>query len=136
MSERTVRTKKWILAITGAVTIAGVGACIATQRIAHEPEATAPAATAHVTTASQQAPALAAATPQAHDHGAEAAVPRMTASEVRTAMEKGEVVVVDVRDAGSYSAGHIPGALHIPLRSVQGRVPSLPRGKTVVTYCT
>lgn len=136
MSERPERTKKWILSITGAVIIAGVGACIATRPTAPAPVATAPVATAPVATAPQQAPAPAAATPQEHDHGAEAAVRRMTPAELQTAMEKGEVVVVDVRDTAGYTAGHIPGALHIPLSALQGRVPSLPRDKTLVTYCT
>lgn len=60
----------------------------------------------------------------------------MTAAELRTAMDQGQVVVVDVRNAEGYTAGHIPGALHIPLGSTQSQVSSLPKEKTVVTYCT
>jgi rhodanese-related sulfurtransferase len=43
---------------------------------------------------------------------------------------------VDVRDAGSFQAGHIPGSLNIPMASVQANLDLLPKGKQVVTYCT
>lgn len=123
-----IRMRRWTLPVAGAVIVAGIVACVAKQ----------PASPAPVTTAPQQAPvpAVATNTQKEHDHAAEAAVPRMTASELQTAMGKGEVVVVDVRDVRSYSAGHIRGALHIPLASLQAQVASLPKDKTVVAYCT
>jgi hydroxyacylglutathione hydrolase len=62
--------------------------------------------------------------------------PRISVEEVRQLHERGEVTLIDVRDANAYMAGHIPGALHIPLAFVQGEVSYLPRGKKIVTYCT
>lgn len=123
-----IRMRSWTLPIACAVIVAGIGACVAKQ----------PAPPAPVTAAPQQAPAPAVATntQKEHDHAADAAVPRMTPSELQTAMGKGDVVVVDVRDVRSYSAGHIRGALHIPLASMHSQVASLPKDKTVVTYCT
>lgn len=83
------------------------------------------------------APAPAAAAPATdHDHAAESSVRRITAPEVRTALDRGEAVVVDVRDIDSYAAGHVAGAMHIPLEFIESQVPYLPRGKMLVTYCT
>jgi 3-mercaptopyruvate sulfurtransferase SseA len=48
----------------------------------------------------------------------------------------GTVTLIDVRDADSYIAGHIPGAIHIPLSYIEGEVRYLPRDKPIVTYCT
>lgn len=47
----------------------------------------------------------------------------------------GEVTVVDVRPADEYRAGHIPGALSIPLPELARRVGELPRKGEVVAYC-
>jgi len=71
-----------------------------------------------------------------HEHGAEVNVPRTDATELRSAMDRGEVIVIDVRDIDSYESGHIPGALHIPLAMLESQAPNLPRGKPIVAYCT
>lgn len=50
---------------------------------------------------------------------------------------KGTVTVVDVRDEDSFVAGHIPGAIWIPLSSVDRSVEQLRAlAKPVVTYCS
>jgi hypothetical protein len=47
------------------------------------------------------------------------------------------VTVVDVRDAGAFAAGHIPGALSVPLDSIEQAAERLRKtGKSVVTYCS
>lgn len=46
-----------------------------------------------------------------------------------------EVVVIDVRPPEEYRAGHIPGALGIPLRELKRRLLGLPRDKDIVAYC-
>lgn len=47
------------------------------------------------------------------------------------------VVVVDVRSLREYMAGHIPGALLIPLNTVEDHISELKLiEKTIVTYCT
>jgi hypothetical protein len=63
-------------------------------------------------------------------------IPRITADELRTRIDRGEVAVIDVRDIESYRASHIPGALHIPLSFIEGEIPYLPRDKALVAYCT
>ena len=47
----------------------------------------------------------------------------------------GEAVVLDVRPAEEYAAGHIPGALSIPLGELAERVAELPGDTEVVAYC-
>src|SRR5215470_14818773 len=46
-----------------------------------------------------------------------------------------EVVVVDVRPEEEYQAGHIRGALGIPLQKLKSRLAKLPRRKDIVAYC-
>jgi rhodanese-related sulfurtransferase/biotin operon repressor len=48
---------------------------------------------------------------------------------------RGDVVVVDVRPSEEYAAGHISGALSVPLADLAGRISELPEGSTVVAYC-
>ncbi|WP_324787286.1 metalloregulator ArsR/SmtB family transcription factor [Streptomyces sp. H51] len=47
----------------------------------------------------------------------------------------GDVVVLDVRPAEEYAAGHIPGALSIPVDELAARVAELPEETEVVAYC-
>jgi predicted methyltransferase len=50
---------------------------------------------------------------------------------------KGAVTIVDVRGEESFADGHIPGALLIPLGSIEGSVEQLRSlRKPVVTYCS
>jgi high-affinity K+ transport system ATPase subunit B len=63
-------------------------------------------------------------------------VPRVSATELRESIERGDVVVIDVRDIDSYTASHIAGASHIPLSRIEGELPWLRGSKPIVTYCT
>ena len=47
----------------------------------------------------------------------------------------GDVVLLDVRPEPEYAAGHLPGAIHIPLAELAGRIGELPRNHEVVAYC-
>lgn len=49
--------------------------------------------------------------------------------------DDGEVIVLDVRPREEYEAGHIPGAISIPLAELKGRMASLPEGAEIVAYC-
>ncbi|MEU4220522.1 metalloregulator ArsR/SmtB family transcription factor [Actinoplanes sp. NPDC026623] len=55
--------------------------------------------------------------------------------ELRRRLAAGEVVAVDVRPAEEYTAGHIPGAVSIPLDQLADRLTDLPAGIDVVAYC-
>ncbi len=48
---------------------------------------------------------------------------------------RAEVLVLDVRPREEYEAGHIPGAVSIPLEELRDRLDELPRGTEVVAYC-
>jgi predicted sulfurtransferase len=62
--------------------------------------------------------------------------PRITVAEFKKLVDGHDVVVVDVRDAASFKAGHIPGALSIPLEQVAARAEQLKaENKPIVTYC-
>jgi hypothetical protein len=63
-------------------------------------------------------------------------VPRISVPALREKMDRGEVVVMDVRDIDSYTAAHIAGAMHIPVSYIESELPYLPRGKPIVAYCT
>lgn len=47
----------------------------------------------------------------------------------------GDVVVIDVRPPEEYAAGHIAGALSVPLAELERRLEELPRSKRIVAYC-
>jgi rhodanese-related sulfurtransferase len=50
-------------------------------------------------------------------------------------LRKGEVVLVDVRPAEEFAAGHIKGARSIPLDELRQRLAELPADREVVAYC-
>lgn len=47
----------------------------------------------------------------------------------------GEVLVVDVRPRLEFEAGHLPGAINIPLEELSSRMDELDHSTTVVAYC-
>ncbi len=47
----------------------------------------------------------------------------------------GDVIILDVRPHEEYEAGHIPGAISIPLEELAGKVADLPRDAEIVAYC-
>ncbi len=50
-------------------------------------------------------------------------------------MRAGEVTVLDVRPVEEYRAGHIPGAVSLPLKQLERRLKSLPTDREIVAYC-
>jgi rhodanese-related sulfurtransferase len=46
-----------------------------------------------------------------------------------------EAFLIDVREPGEYVAGHVPGAVLIPLGRLDDRVEELPRDRTVHVIC-
>ncbi|WP_445529428.1 ArsR/SmtB family transcription factor [Streptomyces cyslabdanicus] len=59
----------------------------------------------------------------------------VTRDELRTRVETGQVVLLDVRPVEEYRAGHIPGAVSIPVEELADRVGELPEDAEVVVYC-
>ena len=52
-----------------------------------------------------------------------------------TQVRKGEVIVLDVRPPEEYQAGHIPGALSVPLDELEQHISELPQDQEIVAYC-
>lgn len=50
-------------------------------------------------------------------------------------VREGAVIVLDVRPPEEYRAGHLPGALSVPLKELETRLRDLPRDREVVAYC-
>jgi rhodanese-related sulfurtransferase len=50
-------------------------------------------------------------------------------------VRRGEVTLLDVRPEEEFQAGHIPGALSVPLAQLEHRLSELPRRREVVAYC-
>jgi len=50
-------------------------------------------------------------------------------------VQEGEVIVLDVRPPDEYAAGHIPGAVSLPVSELESRLRDLPRDRTIVAYC-
>ncbi|MFI7596564.1 ArsR/SmtB family transcription factor [Actinoplanes sp. NPDC049681] len=56
-------------------------------------------------------------------------------AELQRRLAAGHVVAVDVRPAEEYAAGHIPGAVSIPLDQLPERLAELPADVEIVAYC-
>jgi rhodanese-related sulfurtransferase len=67
--------------------------------------------------------------------GDRSALETMTRDELRKRLDAGDVVVLDVRPQPEYEAGHIPGAVSVPVRNLQGRLAEVRSGGEVVAYC-
>ena len=47
----------------------------------------------------------------------------------------GLVTVLDVRPPEEFAAGHLPGAVNIPLKELEQRIQELPQHQEIVAYC-
>ena len=50
-------------------------------------------------------------------------------------VKDGAVTVIDVPPTEEFEAGHIPGAISMPLAELKKRVRDLPKDREVVAYC-
>lgn len=64
------------------------------------------------------------------------AVPRVPLEETFQKLNRGEILLVDVRGKASYDVGHIAGALSLPEEELNARLDELPRDAEIVLYCT
>ena len=60
---------------------------------------------------------------------------RVTLDEVMELYDADDTVVVDVRRPDEYEAGHVKGALHIPVDDVLARIEELPTNKRLLFIC-
>ena len=50
-------------------------------------------------------------------------------------VRKGEAVVLDIRPEEEYLAGHLPGAVSMPLGALRKRLSELSKKREIVAYC-
>jgi rhodanese-related sulfurtransferase/DNA-binding transcriptional ArsR family regulator len=74
-------------------------------------------------------PALDAYRPRRH------AFTTISIAELQQRLQRDEVILLDVRPTVEYQAGHIPGALSLPIDELKHRLAELPTDKTIVAYC-
>jgi rhodanese-related sulfurtransferase/DNA-binding transcriptional ArsR family regulator len=59
----------------------------------------------------------------------------ITVEELSERMRLGLVTVLDVRPKEEYAAGHLPGAINVPLSELEAQLADIPRAHEVVAYC-
>ena len=61
----------------------------------------------------------------------------LSQAQAQEKMAAGAITVIDVRSAGEYQAGHVPGALNIPYDQIEQHLDqiSMLKNKPVLLYC-
>lgn len=59
----------------------------------------------------------------------------VSTQELLNRLGDGHTVILDVRPGTEYHAGHLPGAVNIPLDELANRLAELPPGADIVAYC-
>ncbi len=115
--ERLIERRKDGLRVYYRLTDAKVHACLAAIRAVAE---------AHVAEVDQLVRAYL---------GTRDAFEPVSREDLARRMRQGDVVVLDVRPEIEYRAGHIRGALSIPVDEIEKRLAGLPRRRDIVAYC-
>ena len=68
---------------------------------------------------------------------ARSTVPEVAPADAQAGLERGEIgLVLDVREHDEFEAGHLPGAVNIPLKTLDAEsTASLDPRKPVIVYC-
>jgi DNA-binding transcriptional ArsR family regulator len=61
--------------------------------------------------------------------------PTITPEALQAGLARGEMVLLDVRPAEEFDAGHLPGARSLPRAELPARLDELPAEALIVTYC-
>lgn len=67
--------------------------------------------------------------------GARTADDTVSVVDARRKHEAKEGLLVDVREAGEWTSGHVPGAKHIPLGQLAAHYQNLPRDREIMLVC-
>lgn len=59
----------------------------------------------------------------------------VSVSELMDRMHQGLVTIVDVRPVDEYAAGHLQGAINVPLSELEKHLDDLPSDQEIVAYC-
>lgn len=55
--------------------------------------------------------------------------------ELKSALDAGDAHVIDVRETFEYAAGHVPGAVNLPMHLIPLRAQEVPSGSNVFIIC-
>jgi rhodanese-related sulfurtransferase/DNA-binding transcriptional ArsR family regulator len=69
------------------------------------------------------------------DDDADGALEAVSRDALLAGLERGEVVLLDVRPEDEFAAGHLPEAINIPLAQLEEMLDRLPRDREIVAYC-
>jgi len=64
-----------------------------------------------------------------------AALQPVSVDELREGLQGERVILLDVRPATEYQAGHLPQARSLPIEELEARLEELPRDQEIVAYC-
>jgi rhodanese-related sulfurtransferase len=67
--------------------------------------------------------------------GDRSALVTVTHKELAKRLREGDVIVLDVRPEPEYHAGHIRGAISVPVKEITRRLRAIPKDRQVVAYC-
>jgi rhodanese-related sulfurtransferase len=59
----------------------------------------------------------------------------LTPTQVKEAMDKDDIVLIDVREPYEWEAGRIPGATHIEIERLAARADEVPTDRPIVFHC-
>jgi len=71
----------------------------------------------------------------ANRHGDPESVVRVTFADAMRRVREDGAVVLDVRDRDEWRAGHVPGAIHVPVADLATRAPGIPQDRPVAVHC-
>ncbi len=60
---------------------------------------------------------------------------KISVDELQERIARDEIVLLDVRPEVEFQAGHLPGAISMPVSEVADRIYELPKDKQIVAYC-
>jgi rhodanese-related sulfurtransferase/DNA-binding transcriptional ArsR family regulator len=67
--------------------------------------------------------------------GDRSALDTVTHKELAKRLRDGDVIVLDVRPKPEFHAGHISGAISLPIKEITRRLRAIPKDRQVVAYC-
>ena len=62
-------------------------------------------------------------------------IDRISLEELNERMEKGEILLLDVRPQSEFENNHIPGAISMPVEELEEKLRTLPTNHEIVAYC-
>ncbi len=60
---------------------------------------------------------------------------RIDVDQAAAVIRRGDALILDVRDAGSFEAAHVDGAQHVSSANLSAVIGSKPKAKPVLIYC-